>query len=85
MSKRKGQTYIVNNFIDLFDLPDFNVKTLCLYFDIPFIFLIDIDTDENRVRFVSQLLKHRLGIKISRDLRVINANDYYEKFINTKL
>ena len=38
MLKRKRETGIVENFIDLFDLPDLRVKTLSLYFNIPFIF-----------------------------------------------
>ena len=44
-----------------------------------------LDTDEERVKFVSQLLQHRLGIKVLKDQVEINANDYYEKFINGNL
>ena len=53
MLKRKRETGIVENFIDLFDLPDLRVKTLSLYFNIPFMYLLDLDTDEERVKFVS--------------------------------
>ena len=79
MLKRKRETGIVENFIDLFDLPDLRVKTLSLYFNIPFMYLLDLDTDEERVKFVSQLLQHRLSIKVSKDQDLINANDCYEK------
>ena len=80
--KRKRETGIVKQFMDLFDLPDLCVKKLALTFDIPFMYLSDLDTDEERVKFVSQLLQHLLGIKVSKDQVVINANDYYKKIIN---
>ena len=48
-------------------------------------YLVDIDTDEERVKFVSQVLQHRTGLKISKDQNVINANDYYEKIVNGNL
>ena len=41
--------------MDLFDLFDFKVKTLSLFFDIPYMYLVDIDTDEEREKFVSQV------------------------------
>ena len=69
----------------MFDLPDLRVKTPALTFDMPFMFLIDIDTDESRVKFISQALQHRTSLKISRDQIIIKANDYYEKFINLNL
>ena len=83
--KRKRETRIVEKIMDLVDLPDLRVKTLSLYLDIPFMYLSDLDTDKERVKFVSQLLQHRLGIKVSKDQDLINANDYYEKFINRNL
>ena len=85
MLKRKRETNIVEKFMDLFDLFDLKVKTLALYFDIPYMYLVDIDTDEERVKFVSQVLQHRTGLKISKDQNVINANDYYEKIVNGNL
>ena len=68
--------------MELFDLLDLKVKTLALYFDIPYMYLVDIDTDEERVKFVSQVLQHRTGLEVSKDQNVISANDYYEKNIN---
>ena len=85
MLKRKRETNIVEKFMELFDLLDLKVKTLALYFDIPYMYLVDIDTDEERVKFVSQVFKHRTGLKISKDQTIINANDYYEKIINGNL
>ena len=82
MLKRKRETNIVEKFMDLFDLLDLKVKTLALNFDIPYMYLVDIDTDEERVKFVSQILQHRTGLKISKDQVVINANDNYKKNIN---
>ena len=38
MSKRKRETGIVEKNMDLFDLPDLRVKSLTLYFDIPFMY-----------------------------------------------
>ena len=78
MLKIKRETGIVEKLIDLFDLPDLRVRTLSLYFDIPFMYLSDLDTDEERVKFVSQVLQHRLGNKVSKDQVLINANDYYK-------
>ena len=48
-------------------------------------YLLDLDKDKERVKFVSQLLQHRLGIKVSKDQDLINANDYYGKLINGSL
>ena len=85
MLKRKRETNIVEKFMALFCLLDLKVKTLALYFDIPYMYLVDIDTDVERVKFVSQVLQHRAGLKISKDQNVINANDYYEKIVNGNL
>ena len=81
MLKRKRETRIVEKLIDLFDLPDLSVIRLALTSDIPFMYISELDIDEKRVKFVSQLLQNRLGIKVSKDRVVINANDYYEKII----
>ena len=51
--KRKRETGNVEKFMNLFELDDLRVKTLFLYFDIPVIYLVNINTDENSVRFVS--------------------------------
>ena len=48
-------------------------------------YLVDIDTDEERVKFFLQVLQHRTGLKISKDQTIINANDFYEKIINGNL
>ena len=85
MLKRKRETNIVEKFMDLFDLFDLKIKTLALYFDVPYMYLVDLDTDEERVKFVSQVLQHRTGLKISKDHNIINANDYYKKNINGNL
>ena len=55
MLKRKRETNIVEKFMDLFDLFDLKVRTLALYLDIPHMYLVDIDTDEERVKFCSQV------------------------------
>ena len=85
MLKRKRETGIIEKFMDLFDLPDLSVKRLALTFGIPFMYISDLDTVEERVKFVSQLLQHRLGFKVSNDQVVINVNDNHEKLINKKL
>ena len=57
--KSKRKRAIVKNIMELFDPPDLCVKGLALTFEIPFMYLSDLDTDEDRVKFVSQVLQHR--------------------------
>ena len=85
MLKRKRETKIVEKFMELFDLLDIKIKTIALYFDIPYMYLVYIDTDKKRVKFVSQVLQHRTGLGVSKDQTIINANDYYKKIINGNL
>ena len=54
MLKIKRETNIVEKSMDLYDLLDLKVKTLGLYFDIPYMYLVDSETYEERVKFVSQ-------------------------------
>ena len=48
-------------------------------------YLVDITTDEERVKFVSRVLQHRTGLKISKDQSIMNSNDNFEKIINGNL
>ena len=53
-------------------------------FDIPFMYIANIGTDEGRVKFVAKLLHHKTFLKLTKDQTIINANGYYETFINGK-
>ena len=77
MLKRKRETNNVEKLMDLFDLLDLKVKALAFCFDIPYMYLVDLDTDEERVKFVSQVLQHRTGLKISKNQTITKVNDCY--------
>jgi hypothetical protein len=77
MLTKKRQNKKYNVFVETHK--HLNIKELCLYYFIPYEYVLCHPTEEERIKFIMKVIMYR-ETKETKNKKVIEANEYYVKY-----